>query len=60
MRKQNLAFEIYKIVRIHCYVTFWQKVSTHTNCVSYYDDNISCDITKLGLTRCIQLYQSFW
>ena len=52
-RKQYLAIEIHKIVRIHCEVVriwliFGEKLrfcSQHTNCVTYYDNVISCDVT---------------
>ena len=71
MRKQHLAIEIFKIVKIHCKVDSIQSLfgdklqfrSQHTNCMSYYDDVISCDITYLVfkdvLTNKEQLYQSF-
>ena len=51
-RKQYLAIEIYKIVRIHYkivsnYSVFSEKLKfpgQHT-CMTYYDDIISCDVT---------------
>ena len=57
-RKQRLALEIDKIVRIHCKFVgissvFSKKLkfrSQHTNCVTYYVDIIiNCDVTYLVL-----------
>ena len=56
-RKQLLAIEIYKIVRIHCKVVcilslFSEKLkfcSQHANCVTYYDDVMRCEEIK----RCV-------
>ena len=56
-RKQRLALEIYKTVRIHCKVVgissvFSEKLkfrSQHTNCVTYYVDVINYNITLLVL-----------
>ena len=61
-RKQHLAIEIHKTVRIHCEVVsimyvFSEKLrfrSQHTNCVTFYDDVISFDVSNKE-----QLYQSF-
>ena len=69
-RKQYLAIEIYKIVRIYCkivsiYSIFSKILHFHsqlTDWVTYYDDVISCNVTWLEskdvLTNKQQLYQS--
>ena len=50
--KQQLAIEIYKIIRIHCKGVgvssgFSEKLkfcSQQTHCVTYYDDVIRCEL----------------
>ena len=50
---QHLAIEIYKTFRIHYKVVSIESVFNenlkfrikHTNCVTYYDYVISCDVT---------------